>query len=114
MEIELSGLELFGYHGVLEEERREGQRFVFDVTVRLREEPASDDVAATLDYRAIAACVHEVSSGGPFQLLETLAAAVADELMARFAPAGVRLRVRKPDVKLEPPVEHSAVTVERP
>ena len=113
-EIELRGLELFGYHGAEEVERREGQTFLFDVRLRPAVEPAADDLEQTIDYRAVAACVREVSDREPVLLLETLAAAVADELLARFHPAHVRVRVRKPDVRLDAPVEFSAVTVERP
>jgi dihydroneopterin aldolase len=57
--------------------------------------------------------VREVSDGTRFSLLEALAGAVADELIARFAAERVRVRVRKPDVVLDPPVEWSAATVER-
>ena len=46
-------------------------------------------------------------------LLEALAAGVADALLERFPVSRVRVRVRKPDVRLEAPVEHAAVTVER-
>jgi hypothetical protein len=42
-----------------------------------------------------------------------MAAAVADELVERFSLEGVRVRVRKPDVKLEAPVEWTAAIVER-
>ncbi len=42
-----------------------------------------------------------------------MAAAVADELLARFELEGVIVRVRKPDVKLDAPVEWTAATVER-
>lgn len=114
MDIELHGIALRGFHGVLEEERRDGQRFLVDVTLRLATEPQRDDLAETVDYRAVAECVREVSDRRAVQLLETLAAAMADELMARFRPDGVRVRVRKPDVRLDPPVEHSAVVAERP
>jgi dihydroneopterin aldolase len=112
--IELEGVEVFGHHGVEEGERRDGQTFVFDVSLWRVDEPAADDIAETIDYRAVAACVREVSDRRPVQLLETLAGAVADELVARFRPERVRVRVRKPDVRLDPPVEYSAVTVERP
>jgi dihydroneopterin aldolase len=111
--IELRGLELHGFHGVLEEEAREGQRFLFDVWLEV-EQPASDQIEDAVDYREIAACVREVSETRRFQLLESLAAAVADGLMARFEVRRARVSVRKPDVSLDPPVEHSAVTVERP
>jgi dihydroneopterin aldolase len=53
-----------------------------------------------------------VSDGRAFVLLETLAAAVAEALLARFPASRVRVRVRKPDVALDPPVEYSAVSVE--
>jgi len=113
--IELAGLALFGYHGVNPEERRDGQPFVFDVWLEVPDGTgASDRIEDTVDYREAAALVREISDGRAFQLLEALAAAVADELMARFPTiAAARVRVRKPEVRLDPAVEHSAVTVER-
>ena len=110
MRIELTGIELKGFHGVLDEERREGQRFRFDVMVELAE-PAEDDIDAAVDYRDLVACVREVSDGQAFQLLETLAAAVADELRRRFPVEGVQVRVRKPDLELEG--GQAAVVVDR-
>lgn len=100
MRIEVSGISLHGLHGVLEEERRDGQRFVFDVTLEVKE-PAHDDIEETVDYREIVACVREVSEGRAYQLLEALAGAVGDELMRRFTPASVTVRVGKPEVQLE-------------
>jgi 7,8-dihydroneopterin aldolase/epimerase/oxygenase len=112
-EIELSGLELFGYHGVLDQERRLGQPFVFDLWLELRTHPGSDRIVDAVDYRKVAACVREVSDSQRFQLLESLAAAVVDELLARFPLARARVRVRKPEVELGLPVGYSAVSVER-
>jgi dihydroneopterin aldolase len=57
--------------------------------------------------------VRAVSDGRPFTLLEALAAAVAEALLERFPLSRVRVRVRKPDVRLEAPVDHTAATVER-
>ena len=105
--IELAGIELFGYHGVNPEERRDGQLFVFDVWLEVPDGTgASDRLEDTIDYR-------EVSDGRAFQLLEALAATLADELVARFSVDVARVRVRKPQVRLDPEVEYSAVTVER-
>jgi dihydroneopterin aldolase len=98
--IELEGIELRGFHGVLDEERRDGQLFRFDVAVEIAE-PAQDDIDAAVDYRDLAACVREVSDGHRFQLLETLAAAVAEELRRRFPLERVTVRVGKPGVELE-------------
>ena len=109
--IELAGLEVFGYHGVEEEEQRLGQLFLYDLELEVGDRGASDRIEDAVDYREVAACVREVSESRAFHLLEALAAAVAEALLDRFEVARVRVRVRKPDVRL--PVEHAAATVER-
>jgi 7,8-dihydroneopterin aldolase/epimerase/oxygenase len=113
--IELWAIELFGFHGVLEHERREGQRFFVDVELDYAEEVAatSDRIEDAIDYREVVAAVVEVSDGRAYHLLEAFATALANELTARFPVARVRVRVRKPDVVLPRPVDHAAVVVER-
>jgi dihydroneopterin aldolase len=113
--IELHGIVLHGFHGVLEEERREGQRFLVDVELDLEGEHASrsDRIEDAIDYRGVVARVREISDARAYQLLEAFAAALADALVAEFPVRAVRVRVRKPDVVLDPPVEHAAVSVER-
>jgi dihydroneopterin aldolase len=112
--IELEGLELFGRHGVLDEERRHGQPFLVDLRLELVSHPTGDRIEEAVDYREIVACVREVFDARQVQLLETLAADLADALLGRFPLASARVRVRKPAVQLAVPVGHSAVTVERP
>jgi dihydroneopterin aldolase len=114
VKIELHGLQVFAHHGVTEVEQREGQVFVFDISLWPQSEPAADDIAHTIDYRDVAECVREVSDARRVQLLETLSADVADALVERFTLERVRVRARKTQVKLDPPVEYSAVTVDRP
>ena len=47
-------------------------------------------------------------------MLEGLAGAVVDGIVERFPSVEhARVRVRKPDVVLDPPVDHAAVIVER-
>ena len=114
MKVELRGLELRGFHGVLDSERDEGQRFLFDVELDVGEEAAvSDRIEDAVDYRDVAAVVRDVSDGRAYRLLEALAAAVADALLERFPVSTARVRVAKPDVRLDPPVAESAVTAER-
>ena len=110
--VELSGLEIRGPHGVLERERESEQPFLYDVELELVE-PAMDDVEHTADYRDVAALIREVSQSRRFKLIESLAAAVADALIQRFPAQRVRVRVRKPEVQLAAPIEHTAATVER-
>ncbi|TML22652.1 MAG: dihydropteroate synthase [Actinobacteria bacterium] len=106
---------VFGHHGYLEEERRLGQRFLVDLWVDVEESAtASDRIEDTVDYRRLAGLVREVFAGPERLLLEGLAGAIADGILGRFAAVErVRVRVRKPDVVLDPPVEHAAVIVER-
>lgn len=115
MTIELAGLELYAFHGVLPEEREHGQRFLVDLELELAEETAarSDRIGDAVDYRDVVATVRAVSDARAYQLLEALTAALADELLVRFPLARARVRVRKPDVRLGLPVEYAAVVVER-
>jgi dihydroneopterin aldolase len=109
--VELHGLEVFGYHGVLESEQRHGQTFIYDVTLDVAE-PAADRVEEAVDYRDVVAKVEEVSNSAHFDLIETLAAAVADTLVASFPVKAVVVRVRKPR-PAGIAAEWSAATVER-
>jgi 7,8-dihydroneopterin aldolase/epimerase/oxygenase len=112
--IEVQGLEVFGHHGLLENERRAGQRFLFDLWLQTPDDAArSDRIEDAVDYRDVVGAVREVSDRNAFQLLEALAEAVADALLARFPLERVRVRVRKPDVQLAERVEYAAVSVER-
>lgn len=110
--VELEGLEVFGRHGVEEEERREGQMFFYDVRFEVSDAALSDRIEDAVDYRLVADCVREISEGRDFNLIEALAAAVADALLARFEVELVRVRVRKPH-PAGVPAAYSAATAER-
>lgn len=97
MIVELVGLEVFGHHGVDDDERAAGRTFLYDVSLTV-DEPAFDRLDATVDYRAVAACVREVSDEGEYRLIEALAAAVADAVSARFRARRVEVRVQKPGI----------------
>ncbi len=97
MKIELRGIELFGYHGVGEEERRRGQRFVYDIELEVGDRGADDAITNAVDYRDVAGCVREVA-GRQYRLLEALASAIAEALLERFPVEMVWVRVRKPEV----------------
>jgi dihydroneopterin aldolase len=97
--VEVTGLRVFGRHGVHEEERRRGQQFVFDVELEVGERGSSDRLEDAVDYVEVARTVQEVSDGHTYALLEALAGAVADELERRFRPERVRVRVTKPEIR---------------
>jgi dihydroneopterin aldolase len=112
--IEISGLELHGYHGVEKDERDQGQAFVFDIQLAVHDAGArTDKLVDTVDYNEVVACVLQVSQARRFNLIEALATAVAEALVERFRVSRARVRVRKPEVRLGHPVEWTAATVER-
>ncbi len=110
MIVEVHGLELFGRHGVKDDERRDGQTFIFDVTVEIAE-PKEDAIDETMDYRLVRDIVRGINEAESYQLLETLAAAIADALNAELRVERVRVTVRKPGVAW---AQWTGVTCERP
>jgi dihydroneopterin aldolase len=95
--VEIHGLEVFGRHGVNEDERRDGQQFLVDVTLEVPE-PAEDSIDAAVDYRAVRDTVRELSDIRSYKLLESLAQTAAEAIVARFAVDVATVRVRKPGV----------------
>jgi dihydroneopterin aldolase len=112
--VELHGLRLPGRHGVHAYEKEQGQDFVFDVELRVGERGISDRLEDAVDYRAVALTVQEVSDARSYDLLEALAAEIADELLRRFGAETARVRVAKPSVRPGGLDGTAAVSVSRP
>ena len=112
--IQIEGLELKGFHGALAEEKKKGQRFLFDIELVAHDAGVrSDKLQDTVDYTQVVACVRAVSEGRNFNLIEALAASIADSLLERFPISRVRVRVRKPEVTLDASVDFTAAIAER-
>jgi dihydroneopterin aldolase len=112
--VHVHDLRVFGHHGVHDEERANGQDFLFDVELDVGERGAGDDFAEAVDYVEVARVVQDVSRARQFTLVEALATAVAGELESRFAPERVVVRVRKPAVRPAGLDGSVGVTVTRP
>jgi len=98
----LSGIELIGFHGQDEAERRRGNRFRIDLAMEGDVESAltSDALADTVDYSGVVAVVRKVNEERHHLLIESLADAIANALLAAF-PSIVKLSIRV--MKLDPP-----------
>jgi 7,8-dihydroneopterin aldolase/epimerase/oxygenase len=114
--LRLTGLRVRGRHGVLAEERRDGQDFVVDVelAVDVREAAATDDLSLTVDYGVLAERLAAVVAGEPVDLLETLATRLADACLAEAAVRSVVVTVHKPQAPIDVPFDDVSVTVVRP
>lgn len=115
--IMLEGMVFFGRHGVLTAERELGQRFVVDLELRLDLQPAglSDDLGRTVDYGEVYRRVREVVEGKPFNLIESVAERISASILDHQPLVeAVRIKVTKPDVRLEDTVlDGSAVEILR-
>ncbi len=111
--IELRGLTVRGHHGVFEHERRDGQDFVVDITVwiDLAAAAASDDLADTLDYGALAQRAADIVAGPPRNLIETVAGEIAEDVMADERVHAVEVVVHKPSAPI--PLAFADVAVAR-
>lgn len=99
----LSRLRFFGHHGLLPEETAHGQTLEVTVRLELSLAPAgrADDLALTVDYRAIHESVRQVMHGPLCKLAETLAESVAAALLRDFPTvSAVEVELTKP----HPPV----------
>jgi len=114
-EITLTGVRAFGHHGVFEQERREGQEFVVDVTlfVSTTRAAATDDVADTVHYGEIAERIVALVSNDPVNLLEKLAARIADDLLAWDHVRMVSVTIHKPHAPITVPFADVSVTIRR-
>lgn len=113
--ITLTGLRAFGYHGVFDFERRDGQEFVVDLVVALDMRPAaaSDDVAHTVDYGALATGVVAIVTGEPLNLIETLAERIAGFVLEHPLVAATTVTVHKPSAPITTAFQDVSVSVSR-
>ena len=113
--IRLIGLGGVGRHGVLDEERRDGQTFLADVLMHVdtREAATSDDLTATVNYAVVARGVVDVLEGESVNLIETLAARIADVALAQPRVVEVEVTVHKPEAPVGVPFTDVQVTIRR-
>jgi dihydroneopterin aldolase len=109
------GILVEGCHGVEAAERAEVQPFAVDVELALDLGPAgrSDDLARTADYAAVDREVRRVVTTTSFRLIEALAEAIADALLAGFPADEVTVRIAKPAVRLAGPFGSAGIEIRR-
>jgi dihydroneopterin aldolase len=105
--ITLRGMQFLARHGVTIEERLEPQPFEVDVELEadLSAPAASDELTDTIDYSEVFALVSRIVEGESYRLIEALAGAIADAVLATTTVDAVTVRVRKPKAPLPGPLE---------
>lgn len=113
--ITLTGLRVFGHHGVFDHERRDGQEFVVDLTVwvDLNHAAVTDELDDTLNYGALAERAAKIVGGRPRNLIESVGAEIAEEVMRDGRAHAVEVTIHKPNAPIPLDFADVAVTVRR-
>jgi len=110
----LEGMSFEGRHGVRPAERERPQEFKVDVEIDcdLSEPGKSDRIEDSVDYRRVRAIAKEVIEGESQNLIETLAARIAERVLQLPRVAGVSVRVAKRPASMQP-IGAAAVRINR-
>ena len=113
--IALTGLKVRGNHGVFDHEKRDGQDFLVDITVwlDLSDAAADDDLNKTLHYGEMAQRAADIVAGPPRDLIETVAAEIADDIMTDSRAYATEVTIHKPQAPIPLNFGDVAVTIRR-
>ena len=113
--IRLKNMQFFGYHGVYEYEKEVGAPFEVDVEIETSFAGAikSDDVNETINYDTIFKLVNSIISNKRFNLIETLANKIGDQILSKFKIEKVLVRVRKPKAQMSGALDTVEVEIEK-
>ena len=114
-ELSVTGIECRAHHGVLGHERRDGQRFVVDLTLGLDTRPAaaSDDLRDTVDYGSLVMDVKSAVESDPVDLVETVAERIATVCLADRRVDWVRVTLHKPEAPIQAAFADVGLTITR-
>jgi 7,8-dihydroneopterin aldolase/epimerase/oxygenase len=108
----LSGIEASGHHGARPGEKDEPQPFVIDLDLDVN--VGEDRIDATADYRDVTERVRAVVEGGSFDLIESMAEAVARECLTFERVLRATVVVHKPNAAARLGVHGVAAAVTLP
>ncbi len=116
MRISINEMVFYGYHGVYDEERKLGQRFI--VTVHLFTDTALDTRISklddTIDYTKVYADIKEIMETHQFHLLESCANTIADKLLTDYnLIEHLSVCIKKPSVAIQGSLDAVEVEVQR-
>lgn len=112
--IGLEGMEFYAYHGVYEEERKIGGKYIVDVLVYTNAIDAElhDDLNGTVNYEQIYKVV-EQNMQQPVKLIERLARKIMDDIRLFVVKEDtIRIKIRKLNPPLGAKVKASVVEME--
>lgn len=113
--IYIKGLELFAYHGVNPEEKRDGQTFILDITLYadLSRARRTDSLSDTVNYAAVRKTVQRAFTGESYDLIERAAQVVCEAILKEHPGVEkVGLLLKKPEAPMNAKFDYVAVETE--
>jgi dihydroneopterin aldolase len=104
----------YGYHGVFEDEKNQGQEFIVDMELMLDLSQAgkTDRVEDTVSYADVYQLVKMIVEGPSYNLIERLADELAGRVLENFNLIGeVQIKVRKPGAPVDGEFEYFGVEI---
>jgi dihydroneopterin aldolase len=114
--ISIKGIKGYGYHGVFDFEKRDGQDFFVDleIDINLQGASKSDLLTDSVDYSLLTAIAKEAIEKLQFDLIERLAGFIADTIKENFPRVEkIEVTVHKPSAPVQESVTDIAVTIVR-
>lgn len=102
--IVIKDLELFAYHGVLPQEKKEGQTFVVTVELFLDLHGAGteDDLSETVNYAMVCGTISRVMTEEKYDLIEAAAENIAGTILLEYGKVhSVRVILSKPEAPID-------------
>ena len=113
--LSVTGIECHAHHGVFDHERRDGQRFVVDITLGLDTAPAaaSGDLQDTVDYGSLVGSVTSAVESEPVDLIETVAQRIVGVCLIDPRVEWARVTLHKPEAPIDATFSDVALTITR-
>ena len=113
-EIIISGLKVFAWHGVYEEEQEKGQNFIVNARLLMDTSIAgeSDSLEDAVDYGKVCLFINDFMRVNRYNLIETVANQMARKIMVKFPlTQSIELEVCKPEAPIPLPFSNVSVKV---
>lgn len=114
--IKITNLEIYAYHGVLEEEKQNGQVFLVNLKLYmpLRKPGISDALEDAVNYDEVCTLVVDVFTKEIYDLIEKAAETTVEALLKRFPVLeAVEMELCKPDAPITYAPENVSVNIYR-
>ena len=113
--ISILNLKVLGNHGVYDFEKENSGTFEIDIEIftDLSILQNTDDLKKTIDYSKVIHLTQKIFNEKRYNLIETLAEKICDNLLNTFSIESVNLRIRKPHAPIEANFETVQVEMRR-